>query len=98
MTWHGGLRLIEPCAVLLAGVGLAAPGVVFAQRAPAVQTAPASLDELKKHDEELKSLRDAQQKSVETEAALKREIEQIGADRRKLNQTLIESATRVREL
>jgi septal ring factor EnvC (AmiA/AmiB activator) len=98
MTCHGGLRLIEPCAALLAGVSLIAPTVVLAQRAPAVQAAPAKLDELKKHDEELKSLRDAQQKSVETEAALKREIEQIGADRRKLNQTLIDGAARVREL
>src|SRR6185312_4983502 len=98
MTCHGGLRLIEPCAALLAGVSLIAPSAAVAQRAPTVQAAPAKLDELKKHDEELKSLRDAQQKSVETEAALKREIEQIGADRRKLNQTLIDGAARVREL
>ena len=54
------------------------------------------LDALKQHDDELKSARDDQRKSAEAEAALKREIEQIGADRRKLNQDLIDTATRLR--
>jgi len=98
MTCHGGLRLIEPCAALLAGVSLIAPSAAVAQRAPTVQATPAKLDELKKHDEELKSLRDAQKKSVESEAAIKREIEEIGADRRKLNQSLIDTAARLRGL
>ena len=39
-----------------------------------------------------------QRKSAETEAALKREIEQIGADRRKLNQALIDTAARLRDV
>jgi murein hydrolase activator len=55
-----------------------------------------TVDALKQHDEELKAARDAQRKSAETEAALKREIEQIGADRRKLNQDLIDTAARTR--
>jgi septal ring factor EnvC (AmiA/AmiB activator) len=54
------------------------------------------LDALKQNDERLKSARDEQRKSAETEAALKREIEQIGADRRKLNQDLIDTAGRLR--
>jgi septal ring factor EnvC (AmiA/AmiB activator) len=54
------------------------------------------LDTLKQRDQELMAERDAQRKSVETEAALKREIEQFGADRRKLNQDLIETAGRLR--
>ena len=54
------------------------------------------LDALKQRDDELNSARDEQRKSAETEAALKREIEQIGADRRKLNQDLIDTATRLR--
>ena len=54
------------------------------------------LDALKQNDEKLKSARDEQRKSTETEAALKREIEQIGADRRKLNQDLIDTAGRLR--
>jgi septal ring factor EnvC (AmiA/AmiB activator) len=54
------------------------------------------LDALKQHDQDLKAVRDAQSKSIETEAALKREIEQLGADRRKLNQDLISTAGRIR--
>ncbi len=54
------------------------------------------LDALKQRDDELQAARDAQRKSVETEAALKREIEQIGADRIKLNQDLIDTAARLR--
>ena len=54
------------------------------------------LDALKQRDDELKSARDEQRKSADAEAALKREIEQIGADRRKLNQDLIDTATRLR--
>lgn len=65
-----------------------------------VPTAPndksQALDGLKAHDQELEATRDQQRKSVETEAALKREIEQIGADRRKLAQDLIDTAARLR--
>ena len=38
----------------------------------------------------------AERKSAETEAALKREIEKIGDDRRKLNQALIDTAAELR--
>jgi septal ring factor EnvC (AmiA/AmiB activator) len=54
------------------------------------------LDALKQRDQDLKAARDAQSKSIEAEAALKREIEQLGADRRKLNQDLIDTAGRIR--
>jgi murein hydrolase activator len=54
------------------------------------------LDALKQRDQDLKAARDAQSKSIEAEAALKREIEQIGVDRRKLNQDLIDTAGRIR--
>jgi septal ring factor EnvC (AmiA/AmiB activator) len=55
-----------------------------------------ALDGLKAHDQELEATREQQRKSIETEAALKREIEQIGADRRKLAQDLIDTAARLR--
>ncbi|MDI1342697.1 MAG: peptidoglycan DD-metalloendopeptidase family protein [Pseudolabrys sp.] len=55
-----------------------------------------ALDGLKAHDQELEAAREQQRKSIETEAALKREIEQIGADRRKLAQDLIDTAARLR--
>src|SRR5262249_6041942 len=67
------------------------------QSAPAAQnevTEP--LKTLKQRDEQLKAARDEQRKSAEAEAALKREIEQIGADRTKLNQDLIDTAARLR--
>ncbi len=78
--------------------------MTFAATAPAqeqpvqlAQTDKAEkLDALKQRDQDLKAARDAQSKSNETEAALKREIEQIGADRRKLNQDLIDTAGRIR--
>ncbi len=54
------------------------------------------IDALKQRDQDLKAARDAHTKSIETEAAIKREIEQIGADRRKLKQDLIDTAGRIR--
>ena len=59
-------------------------------------TKPKNSIRLNQHDLDLKAARDAQSKSIETEAALKREIEQIGSDRRKLNQDLIDTAGRIR--
>ena len=53
-------------------------------------------DALKQRDQELQAARDAQKKSIETEVALKHEIDRIGADRRKLNQDLIDTAARLR--
>jgi murein hydrolase activator len=60
--------------------------------------ADAKLDTLNQRDQELQAARDAQKKSIETEVSLKREIDQIGADRRKLNQDLIDTAARLRGL
>ena len=55
-----------------------------------------ALNGLKTHDQELEAARDQQRKSQESEAALKREIDQLGADRRKLAQDLIDTAGRLR--
>jgi septal ring factor EnvC (AmiA/AmiB activator) len=78
-----------PRTALFAGLALALPMTLAA-------TAQDKLDSLKQRDQDLKTARDAQSKSIEAEAALKREIEQIGADRRKLNQDLIDTAGRIR--
>ena len=78
--------------VTLAAAGLAQERpVLLAQNDKAEK-----LDALKQREQDLKAARDAQSKSIEAEAALKREIEQIGADRRKLNQDLIDTAGRIR--
>jgi septal ring factor EnvC (AmiA/AmiB activator) len=102
MTDLGGFGGREPRAALLAGLAFALPlmlAVATAQEQPirfAQNGNAEKLDALKQNDEKLKSARDEQRKSAETEAALKREIEQIGADRRKLNQDLIDTAGRLR--
>ena len=56
---------------------------------------PISLDSLKLRDKELEALRAEQRKTLEKEAKLKREIELLGDDRRKFNQQIIETASRV---
>ncbi len=78
------------CALLIGGAALAqAP-------APATPDKAQALDQLKVHDKELEATRNQQQQSNEAEAAIKRDIEQIGADRRKLAQDLIDTAARAR--
>ncbi len=101
MICLGGLRRLNPRAVLIAGLGVLVPAAQAQQPpAPAAQTqgTAGKLDALKQRDQELKALRDRQQKSIETEAEIKRQIEEIGADRRKLNQALIDTAARVRDV
>jgi septal ring factor EnvC (AmiA/AmiB activator) len=58
--------------------------------------AQSTLDKLRQHDKELETIRSQQRQTADTEARLKREICNIGDDRRKLNQTLIEAASRLR--
>jgi septal ring factor EnvC (AmiA/AmiB activator) len=53
-------------------------------------------DMLKQRDQELEAARAERRKAVETERKLRIEIEALGADRRRLNQQLIDTAARVR--
>jgi septal ring factor EnvC (AmiA/AmiB activator) len=57
---------------------------------------PSDADALKQHDQELEAARAQQRATVENQAKLKRQIEALSADRRQLNQQLIDSAARVR--
>jgi len=66
--------------------------LAFTAAAPAQST----LDKLRQHDKELEAVRLQQRQAIDTEARLKREIGSIGDDRRKLNQTLIDAASRLR--
>ncbi|MGH6663305.1 MAG: murein hydrolase activator EnvC family protein [Pseudolabrys sp.] len=95
MICPGGLGGFGPrtalAAALALGLQMTSPAAALAQNDKAPK-----LDALKQRDQDLKAARDAQSKSAETEAALKREIEQIGTDRRKLNQDLIDTAGRIR--
>jgi septal ring factor EnvC (AmiA/AmiB activator) len=79
---------------------IAAPGGTAAGGTAPIANSDKSikLDAIKRHDKELSQTREQQRQSAETEAALKREIEKIGADRRKLNRDLIDTAMRLRSV
>jgi septal ring factor EnvC (AmiA/AmiB activator) len=74
--------------------GLLAPILLLAFTA--ASPAQSTLDKLRQHDKELEAVRSQQRQIADTEARLKREIGAIGDDRRKLNQTLIDAASRLR--
>ncbi|MCC6890574.1 MAG: peptidoglycan DD-metalloendopeptidase family protein [Hyphomicrobiales bacterium] len=57
--------------------------------------APELSSSLKQREEELEKVRAEQRKAADAEALLKREIEVLADDRRKFNQQIIESASRV---
>jgi len=64
---------------------------------PAEQGAPGvAADALKQKEQELEAIRLQQQNALESQRKLRREIEVLGEDRRKLNDALIETAGRVR--
>jgi len=81
-----------PFAPNAPGSSASAPGPSVAS--PKGRTA--NVDDLKQRDQELATVRAEQQKSLGNEAKLKREIESIGDDRRKLNAEMIEAAARIR--
>jgi septal ring factor EnvC (AmiA/AmiB activator) len=60
--------------------------------------APADTDALKQHDQELDAARVRERASAENQAKLRREIDALGDDRRTLNQQLIDTAARVRNV
>ncbi len=70
------------------------PSIVPAAAAPA----KTDLDVLKQHDQELDAAHAQQRQTAEMQAKLQREIEIIGDDRRSLNQHLIDTAARVRDV
>jgi septal ring factor EnvC (AmiA/AmiB activator) len=65
--------------------------------APAAKGSP-KLDALNQREKELQIIRGEQKKARETESNLRRQAEQIGDDRRKLNRQLIDVAARVRTI
>src|SRR5208282_1837379 len=74
-------------------------GVSWPPAAPTTPTpATSDPDALKQHDQELEAARAKERESAEIQAKLKREIDAIGDDRRALNQELIDTAARVRDV
>lgn len=75
------------------------PGEAHAQAPPPATPASApDQDAIKQREQELEAARALQQKALETQNKLKAEIAAIGQDRTKLNQQLIDSAKRVRDI
>jgi septal ring factor EnvC (AmiA/AmiB activator) len=74
----------------------AALGLALAFAISASAGAQSALDALRQRDQELEAVRSEQKKAAETQAKLKAEIDAIGADRRKFNQALIDTAARLR--
>lgn len=87
---HKSAATFAGLLILLAFV----PAGAIAQ-SPAAK-ASLSSDALKLRDQELEALRAKQKKATETERNLRTEIEILGADRRKLNEALIDTAAKVR--
>jgi septal ring factor EnvC (AmiA/AmiB activator) len=90
--------LDHPLSRVMTIVGLLAMAFPLASAQSQPTPTGDRLDTLKQRDQELETLREQQKKTAETEAAIKREIESLGADRRKLNQDLVDTATRIRDL
>jgi septal ring factor EnvC (AmiA/AmiB activator) len=86
---QGFCRRCWLAAVVGVSIPLCAVGVVAAGQSE-------KLDVLKQREHELEAVRTEQQQASENEARLRREIESISADRRKLNADLIATASRVR--
>jgi murein hydrolase activator len=96
--------------VLPLGANLAALAQDSSPQSPAAQIpspsavpapgtpAKTDLNVLKQHDQELDAARAQQRAALEAQTKLKLEIEAIGADRRALNQQLIDTAARVRDV
>ena len=74
----------------------APPSAAPVAKSPPAAKASPKLDALQQRDKELQIIRTEQKKAREREANLRREIDQIGDDRRKLNRQLIDVAARVR--
>ena len=77
-----------------AGAKSASPAALPAPAA----TKPSGIDTQTKPDQGLAAVQVDQKRATENEARLRREIETIGDDRRKLNQQLIDTAARVRSV
>jgi septal ring factor EnvC (AmiA/AmiB activator) len=55
-----------------------------------------TLEDVRKHDQELEAIRAEQKKAIDSQKKLQDEIAALSEDRRKLNQALIDSATNIR--
>src|SRR5579862_3716716 len=74
------------------------PAPIAEVPSPSAAPSQTATDALKQHDQELDAARAQQRAALDAQVKLKREIEATSADRATLNQQLIDSATRVRDV
>ena len=99
MRAPNGRMRVFPVLIGLAAATLAIPAAAQAPlniRTPAAEQ-HAAVGERATREQELERLRADQRRAAEAEAKLKGEIEAIGQDRRKLTQSLVDTAARLRE-
>ena len=85
------------CAVTGLALAFGTPATsAAAQTTPPVTRAAVDADALKQRDQELEAIRAQQKSAAETEKRLRLEIEQLGSDRRKFNQALLDAAAKIR--
>ncbi len=98
-------NVVDPRWALVAAMGFAVPLGLAAGASAGPQLAQAQrpalrgtvdADALKQRDQELEAVQAERKKAAETQAKLRDEIDAIGADRRKLNQQLLDTASRIR--
>jgi septal ring factor EnvC (AmiA/AmiB activator) len=89
-----GLHRTFPRALL--AFALTAGGVAAAQTAP--PSGASAVEAVQQRDKELENLRADQKKANEAARKLDDDAQAVGEDRRKLNQTLIDTATRIRQV
>jgi septal ring factor EnvC (AmiA/AmiB activator) len=85
---------VGPRTLFAAGTAFAfalTMGAASAQQKP-------TLDEVRQHDQELEAVRAEQKKAIDNQKKLRGEIDAISEDRRKLNQSLIDTATSIRSV
>ena len=103
-----GLLPVSPNRPILADAPMLALGAILALSLAAAVPAFGQIDwptlkgtldtdTLKQREQELEATREQQKQAAEAQQKLKAEIELLGADRRKLNQDLIDTAARIRE-
>ncbi|HSV23154.1 MAG TPA: peptidoglycan DD-metalloendopeptidase family protein, partial [Xanthobacteraceae bacterium] len=92
---RGGVALAALLAWAVGSAGVTAAQPRPSTKSPAASSAPMP-NAIKQPDQELDSIRAEQRKSSETEQRLATENDAISDDRRKLNQSLISAASRIR--
>src|SRR5262249_49870127 len=88
--------LLAAASVVALELGAAAPQTPQPPQTP--QAPKSSLEDVRQRDQELEAVRAEQRKAIDNEKKLRAEIDAIGEDRRKFNQSLIDTAASIRSI